>query len=338
MAIIEIINQTEPNPRYVYQFDTDQAPLGRGGMGVVYRGVQYDRHNNGQQREVAIKCLYNNLSADVIERARSEASVRIKSDNLVEMIDFIETVEHTPTGNVHHYHVVSEYLDGVSLLDLLQGKKVSGNPYAQKLYSLYLNNREQFAITIVKNVLYGLNDLHNAGYVHRDVDPSNIMITADGKIKLLDFGISKNLREDMHMGASVTRAGTAMGKAAYSSPELVSGEVNKHLPQSDIYSVGIVLYVIMTGTLPFNGTYTQISAQVLTQPTPVKNVDNKRIGRIISKATAKDSAKRYKSATEFVAALNKIENNKPFELSDKLITGIVTGAAIVAGVIIGLLI
>lgn len=337
MAIIELKNQSEKNPRYIYQFDSDRQPLGRGGMGVVYRGEQIDRTTD-QRRDVAIKCLYNTLSTDVIERARSEASVRIKSDNLVEMIDFIETEETTPSGKTRHYHVVSEYLDGVSLLDFLQGKNVGANPYAKKLYSMYLNDREEFAIAIIRKVLNGLETLHQEGYVHRDVDPSNIMITADGNIKVLDFGIAKNLKDKIPMGASVTRAGTAMGKAAYSSPELVSGEVSKHLPQSDIYSAGIVLYVILTGKLPFTGSYTQITMQVLTQPTPVKNVENKRLGRIIAKATAKDSDKRYKTAEEFSAALDKVEGSAQSGGSNKMMIAIIALATVAAGVIIGLLI
>ena len=175
-----------------YEFDPNTLPLGEGGMGRVFRGLQIDRRNR-LTRDVAIKMMFDDLPDHVIERARREASIRIINENILEMIDFVEVHERDAYGKVvaTHYHVVSEFLDGVNLDELLLGKTANRNgetnPTAAWYYSEYLNNRAGFVGKVFRNILSGIMALHDAGYIHRDIDPSNIMITSDGKIKLIDF-------------------------------------------------------------------------------------------------------------------------------------------------------
>ena len=209
-----------------YEFDPGQKPLGEGGMGRVFRGVQVDEGSNGsrKEREVAIKCLLEDLPEHAIKRSRREASIRLKNDNLVEMIDFVETHD----SYVTHYHVVSELLDGINLDELLEGRTTSHdgnpNPTAERLLHNYSENRKAFAGEVFRCILSGIMALHDAGYIHRDIDPSNIMVTTDGKIKLIDFGIAKKVNELFTTGKSLTSPGQFIGKPYYAAPELLLGD------------------------------------------------------------------------------------------------------------------
>ena len=211
MSIIRIQGESEKRRGIFYQLDSNDQPIGVGGMGQVFKGLCINERN-GHTRPVAIKFMFDDLPPHAIERARREASIQLRNDNLVEMLGFIEIAEKTPLGDVKmHYHVVSELLTGVSLSDLMEGKTTDrdGNsvPFAEKLLADYKNDSEHFARTIVINVLSGLMALHDAGYIHRDIDPSNIMVTTDGHIKLIDFGIPDGHRpyraHDNDAGADV---------------------------------------------------------------------------------------------------------------------------------------
>lgn len=345
MAIIELRDRRESHSRYIYRVEIDSTPLGSGGMGTVFRGQQCDV-TTGCTRDVAIKFLNSSLPQDVIERARRESDIRIKTDNLIEMIDFVEVDQQTSDGPKRHYHVVSELLHGVSLLDFLRGKLTDGSgteiPFAARLYKRYLKDKTDFAVYMVKNILQGLFVLHSNGYVHRDIDPSNIMINEDGRIKVIDFGIAKNLHEDAGTYTDSNRVpvgtvmGTVMGKAAYSAPELVAGDVSNHNYTSDIYSTGIILYVILTGSLPFKGTPTEIHAKVLNAPMPIGKISDRKLRKIVKKATNKSQSKRYNTAAEFIADLDSYVTRKPDSNIWKII-GLITVSAVI-GVLLGFLI
>lgn len=302
MSIIRIQGEDEKRQNIHYEVDTSLPSLGEGGMGQVLRGVRVNE-KNGLRQDVAIKFLFEDLPAHAIERARREASIQISNENLVEMFGFIEVVEQRPGREpLRRFHVVSELLQGVMLFDLLNGKTTDkyGNqvPYAQELYSKYQNDKFGFAVLIVKNILSGLMALHDKGYIHRDLDPSNIMITVDRKIKIIDFGIAKRLDSLNTQDQQLTSTGQFIGKAAYAAPELVLGDVHHQDKTTDIYAVGIMLYQFIVGSMPFEGTMAELIKHQLNDKIPVKAVPYKAIRRIISKATAKNQRERYQSAAE----------------------------------------
>lgn len=294
----------------LYRVDTAPGPVGTGGMGQVYRGTRVDT-KTGVQEEVAVKFLFDDLPPQSIERARREASIQINNENLVRMYDFIEKVDVLPNGKtVSHYHVVSEFLRGVMLEDLLKGKfeDAEGNQseFARDLYLLSKQQPEQFAFQIVKNVLAGITALHDQGVIHRDIDPSNVMLTNEGKIKLIDFGIAKRLNDLNTKDRQLTSAGAFMGKAAYAAPELVLGDVMHQNETTDIYAVGVMLFQLLTGHLPFIGPSSEVLDKQLSAPVPVKEIREPGFRKIVQKAMAKKQEDRYASASEFRVALEAL--------------------------------
>ena len=298
MSLIFIQGEEEKNRNIHYEVDPKLPSLGEGGMGQVLRGVMVNE-KNGVRQDVAIKFLFEDLPVHAIERAKREASIQIHNENLVEMFGFIEVVD---SNGTKRYHVVSELLQGVMLFDLLNGKTTDkyGNEieFAQELFQQYQNDKFSFAVFIVKNILSGLMALHDKGYIHRDLDPSNIMITHDKKVKIIDFGIAKQLNSLNTQDQQLTSTGQFVGKAAYAAPELVLGDVRSQDKSTDIYAVGIMLYQFIVGSLPFEGTMAELIKKQINEKLPLKNVPYKAIRRIIEKATAKKQADRYQSASE----------------------------------------
>lgn len=311
MAIIRLQGEQEKQQGIYFEFDTNSTPLGEGGMGKVYRGRRINMHTS-ETRDVAIKFMFSGLPADTISRAENEANIRIKHENLIEMMGFLAVENKLPNGTIStRYHVVSELLIGVSLSDLLQGvvNDQMGNniPYAQTLYKMYNDNPCLFAVTIVKKILSGIMSLHDAGYIHRDIDPSNIMITKDGKVKLIDFGIAKQISTLNTVDRNLTTAGQFMGKPQYAAPELCLGDVKNHNKPTDIYSIGIMLFQLIVGHLPFEGSAMAIQSAHVQRKMPLHLISDKGLRKIIHKATEKDCAKRYQSAAEFRAELDSWE-------------------------------
>lgn len=126
-------------------------------------------------------------------------------------------------------------------------------PFAQELYNQYVTDRCGFALLVIKNILSGIMALHDKGYIHRDLDPSNIMITSDRKIKIIDYGIAKQLSTLTTQDQQLTTAGQFMGKATYASPELVVGDVVHQNETTDIYAIGIMLFQFIVGHVPLRG-------------------------------------------------------------------------------------
>lgn len=325
MAIIRLKGNSVNDKHIYYEFDTATEPLGEGGMGKVYRGRQISEIT-GISRDVAIKFMFDGLPQSVIDRARREASIQVVSENLVEMMGFIETTSEGPNHTMrYHYHVVSELLTGVMLADLLNGVTTTKDgrqiAFAQNLYRMYKEDRAAFALNIMKSVAAGIMALHDKGYIHRDIDPTNIMVTEDGKIKLIDFGIAKKLpRHNITSGdklntqdCSLTRTGQFVGKVHYASPELVKGYVDEQDETTDIYALGILLYQLLVGKLPFTGKDSKVLNDQCNTKTPVKNIlipNNSNLTKdfraVVAKASEKEQKKRYQSAAEFRVALDMI--------------------------------
>lgn len=315
MLIKKIQGQLEKSKGIYYEYDAESTPLGEGGMGVVYRGFRVDQ-NTGLRTEVAIKALHADLPEEVYARAEREASIQLRHDNLVEMLGLISIFESNKWGeSIYHHYVVSEFLHGIELSDLLAGRldkiKDGDDRFARELYNNYIKDKEGTSIYIIKNILSGVLALHDKGYIHRDIDPSNIMVTSDGHIKLIDFGIAKNLKALGSNDKLMTVAGKFIGKAEYASPELVLGDVRSQNYTTDIYALGILFYRLLVGRLPFNGSQYEVLQNQLKSKVPVGNIENKALANVIKKATEKIQNNRYGSIAEFRVAIDAAEKFKP---------------------------
>ncbi|MBP3843331.1 MAG: serine/threonine protein kinase [Prevotella sp.] len=346
MSYFKIQGKTEKARGVYYQVDTDAVPIGYGGMGQVFKGTCVDEHT-GATRPVAIKFMYADVSPQAIAHAQREASIQLRNDNLVEMLGFIELDERTVTGEVvKHYHVVSELLTGVSLADVLEGKTTDrdGNevPFAVQMLQEYRNDSEYFARKIVTNVLSGLMALHDAGYIHRDIDPSNIMLTTDGHIKLLDFGIAKQMNAPVTYDKKYTVEGKFIGKPEYAAPELALGDIEHHDQTTDIYAVGILLYQCIVGHTPFEGAHHEILEKQLNAKIPLAAIKNKALRKIIAKACEKKQELRYQSAAQMRADLDNLGSSAQSPLSKLSLSELSATAkmaiASVAGLLLGVLI
>lgn len=309
MRIKRLQGEEEKRHGFYYEFDMESLPVGEGGMGKVYKGFRVNEVT-GVRLPVAIKAMFDDLPPEVYERARREASIQLHNDNLIEMLGFVAEGEINALGEHKiHYHVISEFLNGVVLADLLYGKLTDKDgieiPFARQLYNQYTSDREKAAVHITKCILSGIMALHDKGYIHRDIDPSNIMVTKEGNIKLIDFGIAKLLNTLGSHDKSVTTTGKFIGKAEYASPELVLGDVHHQGYTTDIYAIGILFYQLLTGRLPFTGSKFEVLQHQLKTDIPVRMVEPRRYRKIIKKATAKRQNDRYVSAAEFRVALDR---------------------------------
>ena len=326
MSLLIIQGQEEKSQRIHYEVNTALPALGEGGMGQVRRGVRVDE-KTGVKSDVAIKFLFDDLSENAIARARREASIRIHNENLVEMFGFVELDVSQGNRKVKRYHVVSELLEGVMLYDIIKGKTTDRYgkevAYAQELYNMYCNERYRFAVLVTRNILSGLMALHDFGYIHRDIDPSNIMVTHDRKIKLIDFGIAKKFGidsaedDDMHLTNWAT----------------------------DLYAVGIMLYQFIMGKLPFEGTMMELIQQQIHKTMPLREIPYKSLRSIIGKATEKKQEKRYHSAAEMRVDLERLspkdaktstESKFMLTISSKKILFGIVGCLAILGLITGI--
>lgn len=295
-----------------YEFDRFKHHIGEGGMGVVYRGVMIDDNTNAILRDVAIKEVKAEGGQDevnaVIEKACREASIRLHNDNLVEMLGFIEVLETKLKFTKKKYFIVSEFLTGVTLTDVLEGNYLDYKgdivDYARQLGEDLKTDRDHAAYNIIKNVLYGITALHDNGYIHRDIDPSNIMITNDGRIKLIDFGIAKKL-DDLNAQDEDKCNGKFVGKVEYASPELINGNIHDQDFTTDIYGIGVLFYKLLTGRLPFDGNRFEIMNSHLKKPVNTRVITNKKFAAIIKTAMKKKRKHRFQTSSEMRVALDQ---------------------------------
>lgn len=338
MAIIRLQGEKERQEGIYYEFDDTSRPLGEGGMGKVFRGRRVNEYTK-VSREVAIKFMFSGLPPHIIRRAEDEANIRIASDNLVEMMGFLTVENKMANGAVaKRYHVISELLIGVSLSDLMQGVLTDqlGNeiPYARRLYTLYNTSPTEFARIVIEKILSGIMALHDGGYIHRDIDPSNVMITRDEKIKLIDFGIAKNVTKLKTNDRNLTSAGQFLGKPQYAAPELILGDIKNQNKPTDIYAVGVLFFQLVTGHLPFEGSHNAVLNCHLNAKMPLKQISDSRIRKIIAKATAKEASERYQTAAEFRADVDALSRTKPKPSVDMRLVWGGVGALVLALVVV----
>jgi len=257
--------------------------LGAGGMGVVY-----EAEDLRLKRTVALKFLPPGLTADAEARERFIHEARAASSLDHPNICTIHEVDEAEDGGL--YIVMSCY-QGESLKD-----------------KLGLGALEPIeAIRIASEVAEGLAKAHEHGIVHRDVKPGNIMITSDGLAKILDFGLAKLAGE-----ARMTVTGTTVGTVAYMSPEQARGDDVD--ARTDVWSLGVVLYELATGALPFDRASARagLNAIVHDEPRPAKDLRPgypAELAHVIRKALAKDPAKRYASAREMAGELRGLRES-----------------------------
>jgi len=255
--------------------------LGQGGMGVVYRA-----HDLQRGTTAALKVLAPPAGSadDVIERFKREALLLARLRHPA-----IPALE--GSGRVGSYmYVATEFVDG---RDMARVMKERGRMVAEE------------AAAIVASVCDALDAAHQAGIVHRDIKPSNIMLTGDGSPRLIDFGIARPTGIDAE---TLTRTGTFVGTPEYMSPEqLGSGHIDE---RSDIYSLGVVLYEMLTARRPHEGdTPISIIRQRIYGKTPApRSIDETIpawIERITMRCLEQEPAKRFESAAEMAAVLRK---------------------------------
>jgi len=251
--------------------------VGSGGMSSVYRA-----HDKLLERTVALKILHEQFTRDdaYVERFRREARAvaQLAHPNIVTVIDRGE--------QDGRQFIVFEYVDGMNLKELLDQE----GP---------LEPRE--AIELALQVARGLSFAHENGLVHRDVKPQNVLIDADGRAKVTDFGIAHALDVD---GMTIT--GTIMGSSNYIAPEQARGEPVDE--QSDVYSLGCVLYELLTGEVPFDGdNFVAVAMRHVNDPVPtvgeVRPDVPPHLDWAIRCAMAKGNNDRFASMSEFAAEL-----------------------------------
>jgi eukaryotic-like serine/threonine-protein kinase len=253
--------------------------LGTGGMANVYLA-----EDEVLGRRVAIKILNDRHAGDdqFVERFRREAknAASLSHPNIVSIYDRGEA-EGT-------YYIAMEYLDGRSLKELI----VARGPAPVNVASDY-----------ARQILAALRFAHRHGIVHRDIKPHNVLVDAEGRLKVTDFGIAR-------AGASqMTEAGSIIGTAQYLSPEQAKGAPVDQT--SDLYSVGVVLYELLTGVVPFTGdTPVEIAMKHLSsapEPPSVRRAEIPRdLDKVVLRALAKDPGDRYQSAEEMDADLARV--------------------------------
>ncbi len=255
--------------------------LGKGGMGNVYRVV-----DTQIDEEVALKVIRPEIATDknTIERFRNELkfSRRIAHKNVCKMYDFGEE-----KGT--HY-ITMEYVPGKNLKSMV---RMSGQ--------LSMGT----AVNISKQICEGLVEAHRLGVVHRDLKPGNIMIDRNGNARIMDFGIARSLK-----AKSLTRAGVMIGTPEYISPEQVEGKQADR--RSDIYSLGIILYEMVAGRLPFDGgTPLSIAVKHKTEtprdPAKFNPQIPAELSRMILQCIQKEKKKRYQETDKLLRELQRIE-------------------------------
>ena len=312
MNIIRIQGEAERYQGIYYEYDRDSTPLGEGGMGRIYHGFRVDEMSNFRIY-VAIKEIRDDMARDpqLIERAMRESSIQIVHENLLRMYGFVTNVEYDPMhdANIVRYYMIMERLVGVNLDQVLKGVTTDKSgmqiPLAQELYELYGTDRDAAVVKIMRGVLAGIMALHDKGYIHRDIDPSNIMVTIDGKIKLIDFGVCKHIDAAVQE-KKLTSAGSFLGKVNYAAPELALGDVQHQDRTTDIYALGILIYQLCVGHLPFSGSDQEVLSAQISKKVPVGDIPNKDLRRIVEKATQKQQSKRYQNAAEFLVDLERV--------------------------------
>jgi dienelactone hydrolase/predicted Ser/Thr protein kinase len=255
--------------------------LGGGGMGVVYRAT-----DTRLKRTVALKFLPPELTRDDEAKHRfmqeAEAASALDHPNICTIYEIDET------GDGQSF-IAMAYYDGDTLK-----KKVRQGPVPVGE-----------ALTIARQIAAGLVKAHRSGIVHRDIKPANIMLTSDGVVKIVDFGVAK-----LQYRTGITRMGSTVGTVEYMSPEQTRGE--EATPASDTWALGVVLYQMLTGELPFSGAHPAVVMGAIQGQDPAPVASHRGdvppgLERIVTRALEKEPAARYAAAEDVERDLAQCE-------------------------------
>jgi serine/threonine protein kinase len=254
--------------------------LGQGAMGAVY--LAYDSQ---LQRHVALKTPILGRPQIVARFFReARAAAQLRSPYICPVHD---------VGQIGGIHYLS-----MAFID--------GRPLSRVIAERSLDDGQSIA-TLAQKIARGMQKAHEQGIIHRDLKPDNIMVDADGEPIVMDFGLARRVDDDIRL----TTPGHILGTPAYMSPEQVDGDPGKIGPATDVYNLGVVLYEMLTGRLPFVGSFAVVLRQIVGQEPPRPSAVNPALGedspleRVCLRMLAKSPADRYASMAEVVRALDE---------------------------------
>jgi serine/threonine protein kinase/tetratricopeptide (TPR) repeat protein len=268
--------------------------IGAGGMGVVYKA-----QDTKLDRLVALKFLPKQFSINEEEKKRfiheAKAAAALDHPNICSVYE----IDETDDGQMF---MAMGYYEGQTIKDKIERRGEVTSP-------LPLNE----AINIAIQIAQGLERAHESKIIHRDIKSANTIVTRRDEVKILDFGLAK-----LKGKTKLTKEGTTLGTVDYMSPEQAAGEAVDH--RSDIWSLGVVLYEMVTGQVPFRGEYEQaiMYAIMNEDPEPVTGLRSgipMELERIINKTLAKDPAERYQGAADLIVDLKKVEKDSKPEVT-----------------------
>src|SRR3954463_12627462 len=284
-----------------------ERTIGKGAMGVVYEGV-----DPRLGRRVAIKTI---LKSHLDEDTAKDYSMR-----------FVREAQ--AVARLNHPHIVQVYDFGEEgdiaylVMEFIKGKELKTFFDASERFDL------KEAVRIMCELLDALDFAHNAGIIHRDIKPANVMLDAQARTKLTDFGVAR-VQDTDRTQAERTQAGTMVGTPAYMSPEQITGgTIDK---RTDVFSAGIILYQFSTGEKPFTGSGAWTIAKKIIQeeppaPSTLNNAVTPLFDAVVNKALSKDPNTRFQSARDLGIALKRALEGKGIEdESDRTVAGAMTG-------------
>jgi serine/threonine-protein kinase len=270
-------------PSHIDKYEL-RSVLARTATSVVYDGWDSDIARRVAIKTVPLTTLDDAETAEALARFKRgvQAAGKLAHPNVMSVYDYGETDDYA--------YIVMEFIDGPTLKQLLDDGTRFDVPTICK---------------VMDEILGGLQYSHDHAVVHRDMKPANIMFTKGQRLKITDFGIARI------ENSNLTQAGMVIGTPAYMSPEQFMGEEVDW--RTDIYSVGVILYQLITGARPYEGAYTTIMHKVLNAPVPRPSAVfpsiSPTLDQVVLRAMAKSPAQRFQSATEFNAALHAVRAN-----------------------------